>query len=104
MARTRDDDDSGTKLIWSIEAYTYFLRLLQGFYREHGTIGKIDTHTWKRWANEMRQFFSFKPPYRKLQSKRDRMRVVYRVWEALLGTSGVGWDPINKVVECSNET
>ena len=48
--------------------------------------------------------FLIKPPYRKLQSKRDQMRAVYRAWEALLDTSGVGCDPINKVVECSNET
>ena len=48
MAGTRDDDDSGPKLVWSAEADTYFLRLLQGFYQEHGTIAKIDTHTWKR--------------------------------------------------------
>ena len=52
----------------------------------------------------MRNFFPIKPLYKKLQSKHDRMRAIYRAWEALLDTSGVGWDPINKVVECSNET
>ena len=90
MTGTGDDDNSGPKLVWSAEVDTYFLRLLQGSYREHGTIAKIDTHTWKRWANEMSLFFPIKPSYRKLQSKRDQMRAVYRAWEALLDTSGVG--------------
>ena len=104
MAETRDDDDSGPKLVCSAEVDTCVLRLLQDFYREQGTVAKIDTHTWKRWEIEMSQFFLIKPPYRKLKSKRDQMIAVYRACEALLDTSGVSWDPINKVVECSNET
>ena len=52
----------------------------------------------------MSRFFPQKPPYRKLQSKHDRMKKVYKVWEALLAPSGVGWDAVNKVVECSNDT
>ena len=67
-------------------------------------MSKIDTHTWRRFEEEMSQFFHTKPPYRKLQAKRDRLRQVYRAWEQLLMTTGVGWDPINKVVECSNDT
>ena len=51
----------------------------------------------------MSRFFPQKP-HRKLQSKRDRIKKVYKAWEAMLATSGVGWDPINKVVECSNDT
>ena len=90
MVGTGDDDDRRANLVWSAEADTYFLRLQQGFYSEHGTIGKIDTHTWKSWSNEMRPFFQVKPPYRKLQSKRDRMRAVWKAWEVLLDTTGVG--------------
>ena len=45
MVGTGDDDDRRAKLVWSAELDTYFLKLLQDFYREHGTIGKIDTHT-----------------------------------------------------------
>ena len=67
-------------------------------------MSKIDTHTWRRFEEEMSQFFHTKPPYRKFQAKRDRLRQVYRAWEQLLMTIGVGWDPINKVVECSNDT
>ena len=103
MAGCGDDDDSGPKLVWSAEANHYFLRLLQGFFHEHGSLGKIDTNTWKSWSKEMSRFFPHKPPYRKLQSKRYWMKKVYKEWEALLTTSGVGWDPVNKV-ECSNDT
>ena len=104
MVGSGDEEDSGPKLVWTAEADHYFLRLLQGYYREHGNVSKIDTHSWKRFEDEMTRFFRFKPPYKKLQAKRDRMRQVYRAWEQLLMTTGVGWDPINKVVECSNDT
>ena len=104
MAICGYDDNSGPKVVWSVEADTHFLRLLQNFYREHGTLGKIDTYTWKRWPDKISRFSPQKPPYRKLQSKRDSMKKVYKAWEALLATSGVGWDPVNRVVERSNDT
>ena len=40
----------------------------------------------------------------KVDTRLQDQLMVYRAWEALLDTSGVGWDPINKVVECSNDT
>ena len=86
MARCGEDDYSGPNLVWTAKADHHFLRLLQGFFREHGSVGKIDTHTWKRWEGEMSQFFPHKPPYKKLQSKRDQMKKVYKGW-ALLTTS-----------------
>ena len=52
----------------------------------------------------MSLFFHTKPPNRKFQAKKDRLRQVYRAWEQLLMTTDVGWDPINKVVEYSNDT
>ena len=67
-------------------------------------MSKIDTHCWKRFEDEMSQFFHTKPPYRKFQAKKDWLRQVYRVWGQLLLTTGVDWDPINKIVECSNDT
>ena len=104
MVECGDDDYSERKRVCSVEADTHFLILLQNFCCEHGSLGKVDTHIWKRWLDEMSQFFPHKPPYRKFQSKRDRMKKIYKLWEALLPTSGVGWDPVNKVVECSNDT
>ena len=86
------------------EVDLHFLRLLQGYYHEHRRVSKIDTHTWRRFEEEISHFFHIKPPYRKLQAKRDQLRQVYKTWEQLLMTTSVGWDPINKIVECSNDT
>ena len=47
MAGCGDDDDSRAKFVWSAEVDAHFLGLLQGFYREYDTLGKIDTHAWK---------------------------------------------------------
>ena len=46
-------DEASPMLVWSIEADSHFLGLLQGFFREHQSLGKIDTHTWKMWAEDM---------------------------------------------------
>ena len=45
MTGCGDDNDSGPKLVWSVEANTYFLRLLQDFYHEHKNMGKVDAYT-----------------------------------------------------------
>ena len=66
MIENGDDDDSGLKLVWSAQANSYFLGLLQGFFRKHRSLGKIDTQTWKIWAEDMSRFFPHKPPYKKL--------------------------------------
>ena len=63
---------------YSLQRRTHFLRLLQDFYHEHGKLGKIDTHTWKRWSDKISRFSPQKPLYRKLQSKRDRMKKFIR--------------------------
>ena len=69
---------SGPKMVWTVEADHHFLILLQGYYREHSSLSKIDTHSWKRFEDEMSQFFHTKSLYRKLQAKRDQLRQVYR--------------------------
>ena len=45
------------KLVWPAEADSHFLGLLQGFFREHQSLGKIDTHTWKMWSEDISRFF-----------------------------------------------
>ena len=104
MVSSGDKEDSGPKLVWTAEADHHFLRLLQSYYREHRSVSKIDTHTWKRFEYEMSCFFHIMPMCRKLQAKKNRLKSVYRTWEQLLMTTGVGWDPINKIFECSNDT
>ena len=45
MVSSSEEDDSGPKLVWTTEVDHHFLRLLQGYYREHGSVSKIDTHS-----------------------------------------------------------
>ena len=73
-----EEDNSDPKLVWTVEVDHHFLRLLQGYYCEHDSVSKIDTHSWKRFEDKMSRFFHTKTLYRKFQAKRDRMRQVYR--------------------------
>ena len=41
MVGSAYEDDNGPKLVWTAEANHNFLRLLQGYYREHGSVSKL---------------------------------------------------------------
>ena len=95
-------DSNARQIEWSEANEAALLRRLYDYAADYGG-RKVENKVWEKWAREFQADRKRPVTVAQLTSKRDRFKLYYACYHALLTDTGLGWNPETKNVECSSE-